>query len=60
MQQRRAALQAQGGYQVPVSQTPWQELYRATVGQQSTGACMELATKYIDIVARHGSPRHSH
>jgi dihydroxy-acid dehydratase len=60
MQQRRAALQARGGYQVRESQTPWQELYRATVGQQSTGACMELATKYIDIVARHGSPRHSH
>jgi dihydroxy-acid dehydratase len=58
--QRRAALQAQGGYQVPESQTPWQELYRATVGQQSTGACMELATKYIDTIARHGSPRHSH
>jgi dihydroxy-acid dehydratase len=58
--QRRAALQAQGGYQVPESQTPWQELYRATVGQQSTGACMELAIKYIDTIARHGSPRHSH
>jgi dihydroxy-acid dehydratase len=57
---RGAALQAQGGYQVRESQTPWQEVYRATVGQQSTGACMELATKYVDIVARRGNPRHSH
>lgn len=27
-------------------QTPWQELYRGTVGQLDTGACMELATAY--------------
>jgi len=26
--------------------TPWQELYRATVGQLDTGACLELATAY--------------
>jgi dihydroxy-acid dehydratase len=31
---------------VPPSQTPWQELYRSTVGQMDTGACMELALKY--------------
>jgi hypothetical protein len=45
---------------VPESQTPWQELYRNTVGQHATGACVELATRYIDIIARHGNPRHSH
>ena len=29
-----------------VNQTPWQELYRSTVGQLCQGGCMELATKY--------------
>ncbi|MFL5099425.1 MAG: IlvD/Edd family dehydratase [Xanthobacteraceae bacterium] len=49
-----------GSISVPESQTPWQELYRNTVGQHATGACVELATRYIDIIARHGNPRHSH
>ena len=37
-------------------QTPWQELYRANVGQLSTGGCLELATKYHCVskcIARH-------
>jgi dihydroxy-acid dehydratase len=60
LDRRRAELAAQGGHPCPESQTPWQELYRATVGQHSTGACMELATRYRDIVTRFGTPRHSH
>jgi xylonate dehydratase len=43
---------------VPASQSPWQELYRATVGQLDTGATMELAVKYRGIAAR--PPRHNH
>jgi dihydroxy-acid dehydratase len=57
---RRAALAADGGYKIAASQTPWQELYRSTVGQHAYGACMEFATQYVDIVARKGMPRHSH
>ena len=49
-----------GDFPVPEHQTPWQELYRSTVGQHATGACIELATRYVDIIARHGNPRHSH
>lgn len=45
---------------IPVSQTPWQELYRETVGQLSTGGCMELALRYQDVSGTHGVPRHSH
>jgi len=41
-------------------QTPWQEIYRAMVGQLSTGACLEPATLYLDIVKERGNPRHSH
>jgi dihydroxy-acid dehydratase len=57
---RRARLVAAGGFAYPENQTPWQELYRSTVGQQDTGACLELATRYRDLVARFGAPRHSH
>jgi dihydroxy-acid dehydratase len=57
---RRAQLAARGGYQYPENQTPWQELHRMTVGQHATGACLELATSYRDLVARFGVPRHSH
>ncbi|AXA91902.1 IlvD/Edd family dehydratase [Massilia sp. YMA4] len=48
----------QGIPPVPPSQTPWQELYRATVGQMHTGACMELAVEYRGVAAT--LPRHNH
>ena len=43
---------------VPPSATPWQEIYRSTVGQLDTGAAMELAVKYRGIAAK--TPRHNH
>ncbi|MBP0597346.1 dihydroxy-acid dehydratase family protein [Herbaspirillum sp. LeCh32-8] len=43
---------------VPASQTPWQELYRATVGQLESGACMEPALKYQGVA--NTMPRHNH
>jgi xylonate dehydratase len=43
---------------VPASQTPWQEIYRATVGPLSTGACLELAVPYRGVVD--AQPRHNH
>lgn len=43
-----------------VNQTPWQQIYRETVGQLSTGGCMELATAYQDVARTMGTPRHSH
>ena len=39
-------------------QTPWQEIYRDTVGQLSSGGIIELAAKYKKI--RNTIPRHSH
>ena len=39
-------------------QTPWQEIYRDTVGQLSSGGIIELAAKYRKI--RNIIPRHSH
>jgi dihydroxy-acid dehydratase len=38
--------------------TPWEEFYRASVGQLETGGCLEFATKYRDV--RKVVPRHSH
>ena len=42
------------------NQTPWEEIYRGMVGQQGTGACLESATLYLDIIARRGEARHNH
>ena len=39
-------------------QTPWQEIYRSTVGQLAGGGIIELAAKYQRI--RKTLPRHSH
>ncbi len=60
LKQRRADLKTKGGFPYPANQTPWQELYRATVGQQATGACMELATRYHDIAGKVGVSRDNH
>jgi dihydroxy-acid dehydratase len=38
--------------------TPWQEIYRNTVGQLADGGVMELAVKYKNV--RRIIPRHSH
>ena len=43
---------------IPPSQTPWQELYRATVGQLQSGACLELAVSYRGV--GQDLPRHNH
>ncbi len=58
--QRRRALEAQGGYQYPPSQTPWQEIQRAMVGQLSEGMVLKPAVKYQRIVEAFGLPRDNH
>ena len=57
---RHADLMAKGGFAYPKNQTPWQELYRDTVGQQATGACLELATRYRNIAGAIGVARDNH
>jgi len=42
----------------PASQTPWQEIYRTTVGQLAQGACIELALKYRQVAK--DLPRDNH
>jgi dihydroxy-acid dehydratase len=41
-------------------QTPWQEIYRSTVGQLDSGGCLEFAVSYQDLVHTKGIPRDSH
>jgi dihydroxy-acid dehydratase len=57
---RRAALEAEGGYAYPASQTPWQELQRSVVGQLGTGAILEGAEAYQRIAQTRGLPRDNH
>ena len=57
---RRAALDAAGGYQYPPSQTPWQEIQRALVGQLDKGAILEGAEQYQRIAQTMGLPRDNH
>ena len=57
---RREALEAQGGYPYPPSQTPWQEMQRAAQGQMATGMVLEPAVKYQRLAQTMGLPRDSH
>src|SRR5215831_16138262 len=56
---RRAALDKNGGYQYPPSQTPWQEIQRAMVDQLANGMVLAPAVKY-QRVAQKSVPRDNH
>ena len=43
---------------VPESRTPWQELYRDSVGQLDGGGVLEAALKYRSVASK--TPRHNH
>jgi dihydroxy-acid dehydratase len=57
--QRRAALEKQGGYKYPASQTPWQEIQRDMVEQLAQGMVLRPAVKYLRI-AQTSVPRDNH
>jgi dihydroxy-acid dehydratase len=50
--------QEDGKPAIPESRTPWQELYRATVGQLDGGGVLEAALKYRGVASQ--TPRHNH
>jgi len=58
--ERRRALEEAGGYRYPASQTPWQEIQRAVVGQLGSGAILEGAEAYQRIAQTKGLPRDNH
>ncbi len=57
---RQAALEAAGGYQVPASQTPWQQIQRDLVGQMASGAILEGSESFQRIAQTRGLPRDNH
>jgi dihydroxy-acid dehydratase len=42
------------------NQTPWEAIYRSMVGQQGSGACLEPATLFLNIVEARGEARDNH
>ena len=59
--QRRIDLEAKGGYPIPESQTPWQELYRLNVDQLDKGMVLKPAVKYQRVAqGKGGVPRNNH
>jgi Dihydroxyacid dehydratase/phosphogluconate dehydratase len=60
---KRRFCRSQGDGRVPPirrTRRPWQEIYRDNVGQQSTGACLEFASRYQDIAGTVGVARDNH
>ncbi len=57
---RRTALEAAGGYPIAANQTPWQQIYRATVGQLQDGAGIRDTDQFQRIAQTRGIPRESH
>jgi dihydroxy-acid dehydratase len=56
---RAAALAAAGGYQVPESQSPWQQYFRELAGPFSEGMTLRDAPNYQNIAGRF-TPRDNH
>jgi dihydroxy-acid dehydratase len=57
---RRAELDAAGGYPMPASQTPWQEIQRSMVEQLSDGMVLAPAVEYQRVAQTKGIPRDNH
>ena len=57
---RLAVLEKKGGFEVPESQTPWQEIQRGIVGELSDGMTLKPAEKYQRISTTKGVPRDNH
>jgi dihydroxy-acid dehydratase len=57
---RRAELNGHGGFPIPKSQTPWQEIQRSMVDQFSEGMVLKPAVKYQDVAHTMGIPRDNH
>ncbi|OYX73353.1 MAG: dihydroxy-acid dehydratase [Rhizobiales bacterium 32-66-11] len=57
---RRAELEAKGGFPIPASQTPWQEIQRGMVAQFDEGMVLKPAVKYQRVAQTMGVPRDNH
>jgi len=57
--ERKATLEAQGGFKIPPSQTPWQEIQRGMVDQLGEGMVLKPAVKYQRVAQKY-IPRDNH
>jgi len=60
LDRRRAELEKDGGYKVPESQTPWQEIFRQNTEQLADGMVLKGATKFQRIARTKAIPRDNH
>jgi dihydroxy-acid dehydratase len=59
-QRRMKALAKQGGFKMPESQTPWQEIQRGMVDELAQGMVLKPAVRYQRISTSKGTPRDNH
>jgi dihydroxy-acid dehydratase len=59
-ERRKKALAKQGGFKMPGSQTPWQEIQRSMVDELAYGMVLKPAVKYQRISTSKGVPRDNH
>jgi dihydroxy-acid dehydratase len=57
---RRADLEAAGGFKIPPSQTPWQEIQRGMTDQLGSGMVLKPAVKFQHVAQTFGVPRDNH
>ena len=57
---RKEALAKAGGFKIPDSQTPWQEIQHGMVDELSNGMVLKPAVKYQKIAITKGVPRDNH
>jgi dihydroxy-acid dehydratase len=60
LKERHAELEASGGYKVPESQTPWQEIFRKETDQLAQGMVLKGAVKFQRVGKVHPVPRDNH
>ncbi|CAH0045147.1 unnamed protein product [Clonostachys solani] len=57
---RRRELEAKGGYPIPPSHTPWQDIFRREVGGLSEGMVMKKAVQFQRVAQTYPTPRDCH
>ncbi|KAK5104800.1 hypothetical protein LTS08_002693 [Lithohypha guttulata] len=60
LQKRRESLEQNGGFKVPESQTPWQDIFRREVGPLSEGMVFPSAVKFQRLAQKYPAPRDNH
>ncbi|KAI9148460.1 dihydroxy-acid dehydratase [Paramyrothecium foliicola] len=57
---RRQRLESEGGYKIPPSHTPWQDLFRRETGGLSGGMVMKRAVQFQRVAQTFPEPRDNH